>query len=112
MILLEQMNQAYACDIVLVGEEGREREQMLLKREDLTRKKKQNFLLLRSTYSFLCFIQKIFQECPAWIYMAQEKVCTGDFHVLTLLKEKINKKTTKIPGDKEQNRIHSFSTNT
>lgn len=111
MILLEQMNQAYACDIVLVGEEGREREQMLLKREDLTRKKKQNFLLLRSTYS-LCFIQKIFQECPAWIYMAQEKVCTGDFHVLTLLKEKINKKTTKIPGDKERNRIHSFSTNT
>lgn len=44
--------------------------------------------------------------------MAREKVCTGDFHVLTLLKEKINKKTTKIPDDKERNRIHSFSTNT
>lgn len=31
---------------------------MFLKKQDLTRKKKQNFLLLRSTYFFWVFIQK------------------------------------------------------
>lgn len=55
MILWEQMNQGNACDVVPVGE-GR-RDQMFLKKQDLTRKKKQNFLLVRSTYS-LVFIKK------------------------------------------------------
>lgn len=55
MILWEQMNQGNACDVVPVGE-GR-RDQMFLKKQDLTRKKKQNFLLVGSTYS-LVFIKK------------------------------------------------------
>lgn len=37
---------------------GGERDQMFLKKQDFTRKKKQNFLLRRSTYSSLVFIQK------------------------------------------------------
>lgn len=71
------------------GREG-EKDQMFLKKQDLSRKKKQNFILIRSTYS-LVFIQTKFQECPAQIYMAQEKVCTKDFHTLTLLKENNHK---------------------
>jgi len=51
------------------GREG-ERDQMFLKKQGLTRKKKQNFLLRRSTYSFtpswFSFKRK-FQACPAWI---------------------------------------------
>lgn len=84
---------------------------MLLKREDLTRKKKQNFLPLRSTYSFLCFIQKNISGMSCTDSYGSGK---GMYRRLscTLLKEKINKKPTKIPGGKERNRIYSFSTNT
>jgi len=84
---------------------------MLLKREDLTRKKKQNFLPLRSTYSFLCFIQKNISGMSCTDSYGSGK---GMYRRLscTLLKAKINKQPTKIPGGKERNRIYSFSTNT
>lgn len=88
------------------GREG-ERDQMFLKKQDLIRKKKQNLLLIRSTYSSLVFIQKknFRNVLQKFRWLRKRYVQKAFIHLLYL--RKITTKT----GSKEWNRIHSFLTN-